>query len=277
MASVSNLAHVENELLAADLHHAARSRSTALHGKQIRSTVSPPGQSNPLSMERSGKVSAVDGIGHQNRGGPNQRRYCDRHRDLVVQRSPLVIARFPCGNFHHSVEDYRWWARLLAACLRRSWAEQPPDATFRVTAFGLGEQAITKVENKFLGRLRRRGMSYAWFREWQAPEQGRHLHLVVRAVGSKVDLDDVGELWRRSLGDAGNGTTYAASIHNLNGLARYLTGDCTKVIVLPPPEVRYIYGADRGFLVRPLAALKREVRAEWARMQYRCVASEIGE
>lgn len=55
----------------------------------------------------------------------------------------------------------------------------------------------------------------------------------------------------------------AADVRNLVGLARYLVGDCRKRIVLPPPEVRCIFGAVRGFLVRPLAVLKREVRAEW--------------
>lgn len=219
----------------------------------------------------------MDEMGDELTYVPYQPRDCDRHRVVVVQRSPLVTARFPCGNFHHSVEDYRWWARLLAACLRRSWAELPPNATMRVTALGLGEEAITNVENGFLGRLRRRGVSYAWFREWQAPGRGRHLHLAVRDGGMRVKAN-VGELWRRSLGDAGNGTTYVAPVRNTIGLARYLTGDCDKSIVLPPPNVRYIFGARRGFLVRPLSVLKKEVRVEWAmQRQNRFFASEIEE
>src|SRR5262245_61963587 len=120
------------------------------------------------------------------------------------------------------------------ACLRRSWQERPPDATCRVTAFGLDEKAITAAEGRFINRLRRRGVSYAWFREWRAPGRGRHLHLAVRTA--RVDVDGIGELWRASLGDAGNGITYAAPIKNLIGLARYLTGDCGKQIVLPPLE-----------------------------------------
>lgn len=184
-------------------------------------------------------------------------RYCTHRRNVLVQRWPARIVSMPCGNIHCSVECYKWWARMLSACLRRSWEELPPDATARVTAFGLDETDTTKAESRFVNRLRRRGVSYAWFREWSSTGQ-RHLHLAIR--GPSVDL---AELWRQSLGTNGTGTTYAAPVRNLIGLARYLPGDCDKSITLPPAEVRFIFGADRRFLVRPLAALKREVRAAW--------------
>src|SRR5262245_46446898 len=111
---------------------------------------------------------------------PFQLQSCDRRRLVVLQRTPLVTSCHPCGNLHHSVEDYRWWARMLAACLKISWAELPPDATLRVTAFGLSEDEITLAEKRLFRRLARRGVSYCWFREWQEPGVGRHLHLAVR-------------------------------------------------------------------------------------------------
>lgn len=179
-----------------------------------------------------------------------------------MQREPVQIALIPCGNIHHSEEDYKWWARLLAACLKRSWAELPPDATLRVTAFRLDEVTITRAEQRFLGRLRRRRVTYAWFREWTGPGQGRHLHLAVRTSGT-FDLAEVGQLWADSLPPGADGGTYAAPIHNIIGLARYLAGDCAKRVVLPPAEVRFIFYARRDFLVRPLNKLKQEVKAEW--------------
>jgi len=193
---------------------------------------------------------------------PHQLRYCNRRKVVLVQRSPVTTALVPCGNYHHSVEDYKWWARLLAACLKLSWAELPPDATLRVTAFYLDEVSITRAEQRFFGRLRRRQVTYAWFREWTGPGLGRHLHLAIRTSGT-FDLADVGQLWAESLPSGADGSTYAAPINNLIGLARYLTGDGGKRIVLPPPEVRFIFYARRDFLVRPLSVLKQEVKAQW--------------
>jgi len=204
---------------------------------------------------------------------PFQRQYCDRRRTILVQRSPVTTALVPCGNIHHSEEDYRWWARLLAACLKLSWVELPPDATLRVTAFYLDEVRITSAEQRFLGRLRRRGVTYAWFREWTAPGRGRHLHVAVRSISGTFDLADVGQLWMDSLPSGADGSAYASPVRNIIGLARYLTADCAKRVVLPPAEVRFIFYARREFLVRPLRVLKREVRAEW---QARRLARPVG-
>jgi hypothetical protein len=227
---------------------------------QIQSGVPPTGPRAELT-----NVCAFDCA-----APPFQRRYCDRRRTVLVQRQPLRTALIPCGNLHHSEEDYRWWARLVAGCLRISWAELPPDGTVRVTAYCLDEAGIDRVEQRFLGRLRRRGVTYAWFREWQAPGEGRHLHLAVRSAGSKLALSDIGGLWRGSLPPGGNGSTYAASVRDFIGLAKYLTKDLRQHrIVLPPPEVRYIFYQRPGFLVRPLSQLKNEVRAAWARQRGR--------
>jgi hypothetical protein len=229
----------------------------------IRPSVQGNGSSAAASPTRLGFAAERSSVCLLDCAAPlHQLRYCNRRKLVLVQRSPVTTALVPCGNYHHSVEDYKWWARLLAACLKVSWAELPPDATLRVTAFCLDEISINKAEQRFFGRLRRRRLAFAWFRQWISPGQGRHLHLAVRTSGA-FDPADVGQLWMESLPSGATGSTYAAPIKSIIGLARYLTADCAKRVVLPPPEMRFIFYARRDFLVRPLKQLKQEVRAQW--------------
>jgi hypothetical protein len=152
----------------------------------------------------------------------------------------------------------------MAACVLRSARELPPTHEARVTAFGVaGDEELTAGHAQFFRRLRESGIEYLAVNEWKHGK--RHLHLLLRA-GSKITARQVGRWWRASLPRGVRGTSHCAAIRNVTAFVRYVFKDVREGGELPPRDFAgKVFTASRGYLVRRLDVLSREVRAEWDR------------
>jgi hypothetical protein len=101
--------------------------------------------------------------------------------------------------------------------------------------------------------------------EWSAGR--RHLHLLLR---TDVTLDSgvVASLWRQSA----EGAASCEQARNPEGLARYLV-KCLKdnrKKELPPADFHgKLFSSSKGFLIRPMKALQKEVLQKWKEKRFR--------
>jgi hypothetical protein len=199
-----------------------------------------------------------------------QRLYCRRLRPVPINGKKEGR---PCRSPRCSYQCRALWARRLAWCLLRSFRELPPTHAARVTATGLSDKEYTAALGRLRDRLVRRGIALCWVNEWSKGR--RHYHLILRCP-APLTTAEFGELWRASLtkrkrtnfassASVVSGSHYLDEVRDVVALAKYVVKDLKgRRVELPPASFKgRLFGATKGFLIRPLKQLWREQREEW--------------
>jgi hypothetical protein len=193
-------------------------------------------------------------------------RFC-RFRFAIVLADGSVVWK-PCGRPKCSMQCRDRWARRIAACLERSFREQPPSHHVCLRILGpISDLERSRALTGFLRRLRyqfkKRGnrLSYLSVKEWRHGRE--HYHLLLRTAAD-LSSDLIGSLWQASCREARTAHSFSV-IRNVPGIARYLVkavrDDAKKE--LPPLAFRgRILAYSNGFLARNLQTLWRESLAE---------------
>lgn len=169
----------------------------------------------------------------------------------------------PCGRPKCSWECRGKWARKHAHCANRSFLHLPP--THHLVLHPpeeMSEAAFSKLIGQLLAKLKRwLGVEVEYIRifEWKS---GRvHAHLWLRTTA------DIPAAVVSSLLPPGVRVSCKPRRGSITAVARYLfkaVRNAKEKTQLPPQHFRgKLFVASRGFFVRPIKQLWKEVKAEW--------------
>jgi len=174
-----------------------------------------------------------------------------RYPQTVNRRKVWVICRRP----ECSEECRRGWRFKHAVCLASSLLELPAHYFVRVTMFEADDNTITTAEKCLLRMLGRRHIEYCWYRHWQRPGVGRHLHLLLRCPDGEEP--PISRLWRETVGKwSTTQTSYCEPIKTQGGSAWYITNASKdrKHQIVPLPSLGFqghLHGFSSDFLYDP--------------------------
>jgi hypothetical protein len=169
-----------------------------------------------------------------------------------------------CARPNCSWECRDRWAYWVGQCLVRSHASLPPTHTLRLTILAaLSYSAKQRALAKFNRRLRAAGYQYLVIWEWHHAVQ--HWHSLVRGPGPLTKAD-VRRWWQASLPARASFSSYCAPVRHAGKIGHYLVKDVTtpdKKELVPESFRGRVVVTSRGYLIRPLSVLRREVKAEY--------------